>query len=267
VTLTAAVIFLYGEGIFNVELSQYLANLTMIHGYFGVKHVDGVYWSLLVELKFYFLIFILIIFKQIHHIKIYLYPWLAISFIHHFFPLSGAAAFFLIPEWAAYFIAGAAFYLIRLEGHSLDKYALIFISYILACLNAVKGVPSANAHFNTEFSPAIIVLLISSFYFLFFLISAKKTHWINKPYFTVIGALTYPLYLVHQNIGFIIFNHFDSDNYKYLVLFFTIALSLTISLVINIYIEKKYSGKLKNILNKAVYSVPFLIKKNRFNEK
>jgi peptidoglycan/LPS O-acetylase OafA/YrhL len=73
VCLTAAAIFLFGEGIFQVELTQLFANLTMIHGYFGVRHVDGVYWSLLVELKFYFIIFLLIVFKQLRHIRFYLY--------------------------------------------------------------------------------------------------------------------------------------------------------------------------------------------------
>jgi peptidoglycan/LPS O-acetylase OafA/YrhL len=258
VTLTAAVIFLFGNGIFDIELTQYLANLTMVHGYFDVRHVDGVYWSLLIELKFYFLIFVLIIFKQIKHITIYLYPWLFISFIHHFYPLSGAAAFFLIPDWAAYFIAGAAFYLIRLQGHSVNKYVLIVASYILACLNAVDGVPNANTHFNAEFSATTIVFIISCFYLIFLLISAKKTHWINKPHFTFIGALTYPLYLIHQNIGFIIFNHFNSEHFKYLILFLTISLVLTLSLLINIYIERKYSTKLKSFLNNAIYSIPFL---------
>ena len=260
VTLTAIVVIFFGGNIFSVDLPQYLANLTMLHGYFGVKHVDSVYWSLLVELKFYFLIFVLIVFKQIKNIIYFLYVWLAISLIHHFHPLSGALVFFLFPEWATYFIAGAAFYLIRLEGHSFSKYAIIVPSYILACMNAIDGIPQASAHFDTDFSPTVIVSIISSFYFIFFLIAARKTNMINVSFFSLLGALTYPLYLVHQNIGFIIFNHFDSESFKYPVLTLTILLSLALSVLINKYIERKYSIPLKKLLTKAFTPVAFFVR-------
>ena len=266
VTLTAVVILLFGEGIFKIGLTQYLANLTMIHGYFDVKHVDGVYWSLLIELKFYFLVFLLIISNQLRHIRIYLFLWLAAGYYNYFLPMSGAPAFFLIPDWAAYFISGASFYLIRSEGPSIDKYLLIFLAYLLAILIAVSEIPAAEAHFNTEFSTTTLVAIISSFYLVFLLIASRKLHFVNKPYFTILGALTYPLYLVHQNIGFIIFNHFDNDTYKYLTLTVAIATALSLAYLINTYVEKRYSGRLKQLLNKIVTSFSLMLKKARLNE-
>lgn len=266
VCLTAAVIYLFGEGIFTIELKQLLINLTMIHGAFGVKSVDGVYWSLLVEIKFYFLIFLLIIFKQIPFIKYYLYGWLAVSFYNFFYPLSGAAAFFLIPDWSAYFIAGAAFYLIRSQGPSIDKYLLILLSYILSIMHALAGIPGAIEHFQSDFSAPVLVSIITSFYVIFLLISARKLHVVNKPYFTILGALTYPLYLVHQNIGFIIFNHFDSEAYKYFTLSLTMVLSLTLAYLINKHIEVRYGGSFKQLLVRITGTFSMWFKKVRFNE-
>jgi peptidoglycan/LPS O-acetylase OafA/YrhL len=266
VCLTAAAIFLFGEGIFQVELTQLFANLTMIHGFFGVRHVDGVYWSLLVELKFYFIIFLLIVFKQLRHIRFYLYGWLALSFFNYFHPLSGALAFFLIFDWSAYFIAGAAFYLVRSDGPSLDKYALILLAYILSILHALAGIPGAAEQFNTDLSAPVLISVITCFYLIFLLISARKLHFANKPYFSILGALTYPLYLVHQNIGFIIFNHFSSETYKYLTLPLTIATSLLLAYLINKHIERRYSGSLKQLLNWLVATFPLLFKKQRLTQ-
>ncbi len=257
VSLTAVAIYLFGGQLFHVELTQYLANLTMIHGYFGVRHVDGVYWSLLVELKFYFLVFLLIVFNQIRHIKFYLYAWLGVAYLDYFHPLSGAAAFFLIPNWATYFIAGAFFYLIRSQKPSFDKFLFVFLSYVLAVLNATRDLSEVSSHYNTEFSATTIGLIVTSFYVIFLLISLNKLRIINKAYFTVLGALTYPLYLIHQNIGFIVFNQFSDERIKYFTLALTMCLSLTLAYLINKYIEQRYGGMFKKFLYNAAYALPF----------
>src|SRR5689334_8689300 len=52
VTLTALAILLTGTHHNAVTLWQYLANLTMVHGFAGIRDVSGVYWTLAVELQF-----------------------------------------------------------------------------------------------------------------------------------------------------------------------------------------------------------------------
>jgi peptidoglycan/LPS O-acetylase OafA/YrhL len=54
--LTFTVAMLIGAPRFHVPAKHLLVNLTMMQGFLDVPHVDGVYWSLAVELKFYFLI-------------------------------------------------------------------------------------------------------------------------------------------------------------------------------------------------------------------
>ena len=52
------------------------ANLTMIPGYFRAEFVDGVYWTLAVELKFYFLVLVLIATRQMERVEWLLVAWL-----------------------------------------------------------------------------------------------------------------------------------------------------------------------------------------------
>ena len=55
-TLTFIVTLLLGGAYFSVSAPQYAVNLTMLSGFFDVPSVDGVYWSLFVELRFYVLV-------------------------------------------------------------------------------------------------------------------------------------------------------------------------------------------------------------------
>jgi peptidoglycan/LPS O-acetylase OafA/YrhL len=143
---------------------------------------------------------------------------------------------------------------------------LILLAYILSILHALAGIPGAAEQFNTDLSAPVLISVITCFYLIFLLISARKLHFANKPYFTILGALTYPLYLIHQNIGFIIFNHFSSETYKYLTLPLTIATSLLLAYLINKYIERRYSGSLKQLLNWLVTTFPLLFKKQRLTQ-
>ena len=53
------------ESIYDLSLTQYLVNLTMFQSFFGIKDLDGQYWTLIIELSFYVFIILLAYFKKI----------------------------------------------------------------------------------------------------------------------------------------------------------------------------------------------------------
>lgn len=258
VTLTALVTLIIGGTRYHIELTQYLANLSMISGYFGIKAVDGVYWTLLVELKFYFLIIILLFFNQIKNIKYYLFAWLIISLLSLYINIPSKIEFFLLTKWSSYFIAGAFFYLIRKDGFSLLYLAGIFLSYYISIKHAYWRIHGLNEHYQTEFSPFIVIGIISVFYIIMFLVSIKKTKLLNKKTMLHFGILTYPLYLIHQNIGFMLFNYFGNDNNKYILLLITIFIMILLAYIISKYYEKKIAIKLKTMLLNLFESIKHL---------
>ena len=70
---------------------------------------------------------------------------------------------------------------------------------------------------------------------------------LNRRYL-ILGALTYPLYLIHQNIGYMLFNIMHKHLNKYVILVsVTLVVSAT-AYLIHIYIEKKYSMNIKLLL-------------------
>ena len=57
------------------DLFTLLVNLSMIQEYLGFSHIDGVYWTLSLELAFYFWITVILFFKQLKNIEKILIVW------------------------------------------------------------------------------------------------------------------------------------------------------------------------------------------------
>lgn len=264
VTLTALVTILFKDPRYQITLSQYVLNLTMISGYFGVEPVDGVYWSLLVELKFYFLVFLIIVAGQMKHVQKILGIWFVMTVIEYIYGLPSILDFFFFPKWSVYFISGAMFYLIRAEGVSVYKMTILLCTYFLAVQRVFDTAAGLEDRYNTVLSPHVLVMIITSFYFIFWLIAFRKSGLLNRKVFVPCGAIVYPLYLIHQNIGFMSFNYFGEDLNKYVLLIVTTGSILFVSYLIHAHIEERLSKSLKRVLSAAALYLPVAsLKTNR----
>lgn len=234
-----------------ITLYQFCFNFTMLNGYFDVNDIDGSYWSLLIEIKFYFIIGIILSIPFLKKRITYLMElWLLCSFIYLIPIFKNNGWFNLLNEYGIltynfYFIAGYYFY--TLYDKTVFKYRaffMIFLCYGLSIWYAIQRLDNLNNYYKTIFSPIVITVSISVFYILFLLMSANKLNFLNLKIFVKIGLLTYPLYLIHHNIGFIILNNTTAFN-RYLVLFLLITFMIFIAYLINEFIEKKAALLLK----------------------
>ena len=80
--------------LFHVELFQYFTNLTIISSWFGVKHIDSAYWTLVVEIKFYCIVGLILFCKQIN--KIY---WMFLGVMSYTLYLLNSIAGSLILQY------------------------------------------------------------------------------------------------------------------------------------------------------------------------
>ncbi|TYP75150.1 acyltransferase family protein [Aquimarina intermedia] len=250
-----------------VTVNEYLANLTMFQYFINIENIDEVYWTLLVEIKFYILIaFYLVLLKfRKFNITVFAYLWLTASFANIFlveFYFFKIANFFLIFKWSSYFIAGIFFH----ELYKRDKkYKYIFpliLCLILSVYYRITSIPSLETLYNTSFSPYIISVIISVFFIIMYLISSEKLNSINSPKLLKFGVLTYPLYLIHQNIGFILFNQLDEYVNKYLLFFLISSMMLFLAFYINKLIEIPVSKFLKLRTDKLIVLLPSKINRN-----
>jgi peptidoglycan/LPS O-acetylase OafA/YrhL len=264
--LTFSFILFFGGNYFKATFSQFAVNITMFNSFFGIANIDGVYWSLQVEIIFYLLIFLYLIlkkkFKSITDDG-FIYLWLILSFFPFVIDFDSniilkLIRFILIFKYSSFFIAGMLFY--KIFKNNKLKYKLLLIpTLFLSILSALDSINKMSLDYNSNFSSFVTISLIVSFYVLFYLITTRVIEFINKPIYLKIGLLTYPLYLIHQVIGYIIFNHFYNLINNYLLLFFVTVLMISISFYINKYIEiplSRYIGsRLNNFSNKIMTKV------------
>ena len=204
VFLTFLVIILYGYPRYDADLKQFFFNLSMFQDYMGVKNLDGVYWTLFVEMKFYiFIIGGYLILKRFLEVTIdqLVLFWLFLSLIYlpleHLFIIK-ALGYLLILKYSSYFIAGIIFYQIYKKGLSSKYLILLSISFGLSVYHGFIKSLYLESVYNTSFSPLVIGLTIFVFYTLMLLVTTNKMKGINSPKLIKLGMLTYPLYLIYS---------------------------------------------------------------------
>lgn len=80
-----------------------LLNGLLVNDYFGIPNIDGVYWTLQAELKFYACIFLLILVGKIHWYKWWLSAWLLMAIAHHFIAQPFFMGWFISTAYSFFF--------------------------------------------------------------------------------------------------------------------------------------------------------------------
>lgn len=253
--ITYLVIVLFGAPRFNASFTQFLANLTLMHDLMDIEALDGVYWTMVIEVKFYLLSAVYVAIQHFKKVTIEAcaYLWLGLSVLYVFFShttIMFLANLALILEWAPAFIAG----MLMARMYKTNKITVVNGMALITCVllsvyHRLHFIMGAAMYFKTDASEPLVVGLVVLMYLLVFLIVRNKLKFLNKPFFIYLGILTYPLYLLHQNIGYIIFNNLNEYLNKYVILSFTILFMLVLSYILNRYVEAPITKYLNSILS------------------
>jgi peptidoglycan/LPS O-acetylase OafA/YrhL len=174
----------------SVWVTGYAVNATMLQKFVGIQDVDGVYWTLGVELTFYAWMALVFATGHLKHIVPISLVWLliaawmgAVEITTHHIPrvLDVALIFPHIP----YFIAGMMFYLIRSKGLQREHIGVLAVVF-LATL-AIYGP-------GMWWMPAAVFAI-------FGLAIYGKLAWIVNPVTLWLGDISYSLYLTHRVWG------------------------------------------------------------------
>lgn len=179
---------------------QILANFTLLQDYLGQADVDGVYWTLKQELKFYACIGLLIALGWYRHYHIWLPCWLILAWSHYLSGQPSMLGMFISPAYSSFFIFGIALYLLSQKGWAMIyRYVLAgaaVLNLLLAYQQVGEFIPAATR--DQGLIAALVVTLLMAL-----LASMVTGHWrlAKRPIYLHLGALTYPLYLVHNALG------------------------------------------------------------------
>ena len=188
-----------------LTLGQVLVNLTMFHEPLGVPSVDGVYWTLWVEMQFYLLMLAFTaIGVTVRRVLVVAAVVPAVmTTIALVWPEAGTSVTFL--SWANLFGAGMVLYVIHRAGHTAVRWLLVaFNTAQAAVLAGVQKIGVIDALVTTV-GPAsgavlagIAIACVGTVALVTLVPAVRDVPW---AWLTAAGALTYPLYLVHEYVG------------------------------------------------------------------
>lgn len=217
---------------------EFLVNLTMLQSFFFVPNVDGVYWFLPLELLFYSYIGLFYRFKLKNRngILCFCFTWIVLVITVNILRTYGINNIVLkllgvlfIRADAQTFIAGVIMgytYLKRESITLLQRYLLI-ITLILCVVNhfAMQGVL-----YGCFF---MVILAIIS------LVVGKKLDFIIVPsIIKFISDISYPLYLTHQLIGWVIIRNLEISGYTHeIYILIPISIMMLVAAVMHYRIE------------------------------
>ncbi|MGW4463224.1 acyltransferase family protein [Micromonospora sp. NPDC004704] len=254
VTLTAVVSVVSGR--FPVGPVQYLANLSMLNPAVNVGNIDVVYWTLWAELRFYLIVFVLaLVGLTRRRVLAALWGWLALTGLHELGLLPSAADLLLQTTFSHYFIAGMALSLLLRFGPSWELVAILVLSYANAVYRGLGFAADVAERYRTGFHSAVIIGVIWLIFMAMTLIALEATAGIGRPWFLVAGSLTYPLYLVHAHIGFVLLAWLGPwvtpyPGLKWVLLAALIAGMGALAYAIHVVVERPFAPRLKRALNR-----------------
>ncbi|WP_406474264.1 acyltransferase family protein [Streptomyces platensis] len=233
-----------------------ITNLTMLQGGNDTPDVDPVYWTLFVELKFYLIMVVVMLFGVTYRNCLILCGvWTAAAALAPVLKTPLITAF-AMPQYAPFFIAGIAFSLMCRHRPNAVLWAIVILQLLLSQryiddrLAVNLGAAAANA---LPTWPAR--LLIVAAFAVIGAIALGACDRIQGRWLTTAGALTYPLYLVHLNIGMTLIHHFRGRIPAPALVASVTALMLALAWLIHRLVERPLGRWLRTTMRRGLDDV------------
>lgn len=236
--------FFYSITFLSPDLLNHLFGGLSIQG----DYVNGSYWSLWTEVQFYLLVSVTFFLDRKHFVRNFYLLSLALFLAYklifnvkygsNLLHISASPetlttlefwffTVFSITTFISWFLMGVLYYTLYSKG---------FNRKVLIALIALIGIQFFSSHIWEE-RVTIVWMSVAFFCMLLF---EEKLEFLNLRLFTKIGAASYSLYLIHENIGVLLINRYAKywGDYSYLFPLLIIAVMIVFSLYHFKYIEK-----------------------------
>lgn len=222
-----------------------LLNFTMLQSGSGVMNVDGVYWTLWSELRFY-LLFLVVVWSGLTYRKVVVFccVWGAAAMLA---PISKLPLLELVanPEGAWYFIAGLSLYLMHRFGQDLLLWGILAMAWLMGQRELGIRIDEVEHVSGWRGSVAIFTVFLLAMV----AIALGATDRVRWKWLVTAGALTYPLYLMHYAAGTAVINRLRDTMDARLLVVSVIAGFMLLSWLVHRFVERPVARLLKRGLD------------------
>ncbi|WP_179950951.1 acyltransferase family protein [Xylanimonas oleitrophica] len=238
------------------SLADTLLNLTMAPDLFGAVPVQVVFWTLLVELKFYVLVGVVVALGGFTPRRVVAFALL--------WPLAGmgaqalgwsGVASMLVASYAPYFGVGMILYLMRRDGVTGRLLATLAATVAMGVHHLVPRAEHAarlqDVPVSVPVSVTVFALSVAAVWWASGPRAVVRTPWLATA-LTVAGAITYPLYLVHTQFGYAAIELLGTGVSPWVSLAAALAVSTALSFAIHHAVEKRANRPLRKAVERAL---------------
>ena len=232
----------------SIEWGDVLTNFTMVQSAYGVPHVDGVYWTLWAELRFYVLVLVLMTFGLTYR---RLLAFTVIWPVAASLAANGDApwlATLLVVDQAPYFAAGIGIFLVFKFGHNVASWGAVAFNSLLAVHTAdgaLGSIANNTGHDPSQVVASIIVLASIAAVALVTLTPLRTLRW---PWLTTLGLLTYPLYLLHEYWGWWVISWARHLGDEYVALLLAITITMVMAWLVVAVVERPLGPQVRRLV-------------------
>lgn len=248
IAVTSAVMVLRPGG-WELHPNTVLANFTMLQEPMGLRDVDGVYWSLWVELRFYLLFGIVAAMGLTYRRVVgFCAAWLLAAAIAPALHLTFVSVL-AVPQYAPFFVGGVVIHLIGRFGTRRPVLWLLLGASWLGAQNALVGlVAHSERSVRGDLSWGISLAVVTACYALLLAAALGRLDFANWRVLSLAGGLTYPLYLLHENLGWEVIRHTHGRVDARVLAVTLVAAMLTAAWLVHRFVERPATPRLKSWL-------------------
>jgi len=234
-----------------VSLADAAVNLTMVQDAFGAPNVIGVSWTLFVELKFYLLLGILgLLGITRQRVLAFCALWPLVGAIAQSTG-SGLLESLLVPSFAPFFAIGMLLYLVYREGWTAPTALLLGLNWLLTLFLAQSwALPFLERHAEPG-QWWVVALACTAMIGLILLATRTRLARLRWRWLTVAGAITYPLYLLHEAWGRHLILLLHEHVPKYVLLVGVSLLMIAVAYLVHRFVERPLGPPLRRALERG----------------
>ena len=203
-------------------------SLTMTPESFGHNWLDSAHWFLERQLQFYLFILVVLIVRLGKYLSSIFLWWAVIGFIWNTFGFENFGIWYL-NGFFALISGGAIISSIRETGFSRLRVLGLISSFLWAITSRIDLIPWLDENRGPGHSALVIGIVITAMYLLMLLTLTRGVSRLTLRGIGIAGAITYPLYLIHNRLGGLAISRFASPENQYIIYIVTIIVLILIA--------------------------------------